>query len=56
MKKKIKDITIGDMIEVCNNNKNKPCFDCPLIRLCAEIPYNIKCNEDLDKELDLCLK
>lgn len=51
--KKIKDITIGDMIEVCTENKNKPCYDCPLVNLCAEIPYNIKCKEDLDKEIKL---
>ena len=54
MKKKIKDITIGDMIEVCTANKNKPCYDCPLVSLCAEIPYNIKCREDVEKEIDLC--
>lgn len=54
MKKKLKDITIQDMIDVCTRYRNLPCYDCPLYRgICSEVPYIIKCDQDLDKEIDL---
>lgn len=56
MKKKIKDLTIQDMINICESHKNESCTKCQLFRICAYTPYEISTKEGLDKEVDLCLK
>lgn len=60
MKKKIKDLTIQDMIKICLHNKNKciSCYDCVLFNICSETPYYINFkndndNVDLNVEIDL---
>ena len=51
MKKKIKDITIEDMIKICASKEG--CLDCPLYNICTYIPYYYKSKEDIEKEIDL---
>lgn len=54
MNKKIKDVTIGDMIDCCNRQQNQSCLNCPLFsRLCGKLPYYINVYEDLDTPIDL---
>ena len=48
MKKKYKDITIGEMVGICE--KHSFCLDCPL---CGLECVNIVDKEYLDKEIDL---
>ena len=57
MKKKIKDITIGEMAEECKKHQISGCYDCPLCdNVCGRLIYRIIVNEDLEREVDLCLK
>ena len=54
MKKKIKDLTIQEQIDICTKYSIHPCFDCPLCNsICGKIPYIIKCKEDIEKEIDV---
>ena len=53
MKKKIKDLTIEDMINVCVSHSNETCLNCQLFEMCSKSPYEIKVNEDLEKEIEL---
>ena len=54
MIKKLKDITIKDMVECCNKQQNESCINCPLFaRVCGKLPYYINMNEDLEKEIEL---
>lgn len=50
MKKKIKDVTIEEQINICK--KQYDCISCPLQRICAELPIQFKKN-DLEKEIDV---
>lgn len=50
MKKKIKELTIEEMINICK--KQYDCYSCPLQRVCAELPIQYK-KEDLEKEIDV---
>lgn len=53
MKKKIKDITIEDMINVCNSHAYESCLNCPLFEICSRSPYEIKVKENIYKEINL---
>ena len=48
MKKKYKDITIGEMAEICEKHSN--CIGCPL---CGLECVNIVDKEYLDQEIEL---
>ena len=57
MKKKIKDLTIGEMTEECRKHQISGCYDCPLYaKICGRLIYHIIVTECLEKEVDLCLK
>ena len=36
MKKKIKDLTIGELYEYCTKNGFYSCWECPIISLCEK--------------------
>lgn len=50
MKKKIKELTIEETINICK--KQYDCISCPLQHICAELPVSYKKN-DLEKEIEL---
>lgn len=52
MKKKIKDLTIAQCIEICNNNN--PCdHDCPLWELCSYDIAHISNEKRAEKEVEV---
>ena len=53
MKKKLKEITINDMVETCLKMSNQSCLNCPLYIICAKTPYELNVTYDLEKEIDL---
>lgn len=53
MRKKIKDITIQDMINICNSHKHESCLNCQLFRTCSYTPQELIIREDIEKEIDL---
>lgn len=52
MKKKVRDLTLGEIAEICENSEN--CKKCPLYEYCPKrcITPNGTA-EDLDKEIEL---
>lgn len=50
MKKKIKELTIEEIIHICKRQYD--CYSCPLQHICAVLPIQYK-NEDLEKEIEL---
>ena len=50
MKKKIKDITIEEIVKVCK--KQYDCYSCPLEQICAIFPMQYK-KKDLEKEIKI---
>ena len=53
MKKKIKDLTIEDMINICNSHRYQSCLTCKLFDICMETPQYLVIKEDINKEIDL---
>lgn len=55
MKKKIKDLTCKDLVNICK--KNNECFECPLGSGCFGIGWCnfLPCNQEelLDKEIEV---
>lgn len=52
MKKKVRDLTLGEIAEICENSEN--CKNCPLYEYCPKryiTPNGMA--EDLDKEIEL---
>lgn len=58
MKKKLKDLTYGEIIEICKNNK-KNCLKCPMFiefgiyKFCASFSPVELTKKHLDKEIEV---
>lgn len=53
MKKKIKDLTFEDMINICKSHRHETCLNCQIFHVCGYTPYEVTVREDVDKEIDL---
>ena len=51
MKKKIKELTIEETINICD--KQNDCYSCPLVKICDRFPYLMKRMPEMEKEIDL---
>ena len=49
MKKRIKDLTIEEQINICKQQHE--CVCCPLINVCGKLPYYIENEKDLEKDI-----
>lgn len=46
-KKRLRDLTINDVVKVCK--KNNDCYSCPLLDICG-IPFGSLSNKKLNEE------
>ncbi len=51
MKKKLKDLTLKEVAELCSKQLN--CYDCPFEPFCQQPPQYIFIKEKEEKEIDL---
>lgn len=53
MKKKLKELTIEETINICK--KQYECRSCPLVDICSIAPALLvhQCKKDLEKEIEL---